>query len=155
MAENTTGHRIITKIPRLKGSDVLTEGTDYKKIKVEAGESTDLVSKIEFDIASDSAGTYKCRGTQYDDFCATQQKFESEGVVLTIITATPLENPADATAYGGGSHTFSCKFPNPFVGDTYEIVWSFKGVGDSVAQVRSLSDLESSTTVSNRTSDSY
>ncbi|KAL5250884.1 hypothetical protein ACHWQZ_G016582 [Mnemiopsis leidyi] len=118
----------------LKDSTVLTEGTDYEKVKVEASGSSDLVSKIEFDIASDSAGTYKCRGTQYDDFCATQRQFESEGVVLTIITATPLENPADATAYGGGSHTFTCRFPNPFVGQSYEIVWSFKGAGDSVAQ---------------------
>ena len=58
----------------------------------------------------------------------TQQNFESEE--LTII-----ENPADATAYGDGSHTFSCKFPNPFVGDKYEIVWSFKGADDAVAMV--------------------
>ncbi|KAL5249910.1 hypothetical protein ACHWQZ_G015848 [Mnemiopsis leidyi] len=118
----------------LKDGEVLTEGTDYKEIKVEVSKPTDKVSKMEFDIAADSAGTYKCRGTQYDDFCPTQRQFESEGVVLTIITATPLENPADATAYGGGSHTFTCKFPNPFVGQTYEIVWSFKGAGDSVTQ---------------------
>ena len=121
---------------------MLTEGTDYNKIKVEDSDSTDLVSKIEFDIAADSAGTYKCRGTQYDDFCATPQQFESEGVVLTIITATPLENPADATAYGGGSHTFSCKFPNPLPSETYEIVWSYKGAGDSVAQVRGMPCVE-------------
>ena len=120
----------------MKDGEVLTEGTDYKEIKVEVSKPTDKVSKMEFDIAADSAGTYKCRGTQYDDFCPTQQQFESEGVELTIITATPLKNPTDATAYGGGSHTFTCTFPNPFVGQTYEIVWSFKGAGDSVTQVR-------------------
>merc|ERR1712176_906420 len=117
----------------LKDDQVMTEGTDYTKLSA-ASESDDLVSKIEFDIEDDSAATYKCRGTQYDDFCSTPQKFESEDVVLTIIAAVPKVNPADATAYGGDSHTFSCKFPNPFVGQTYEIVWSFKGAGDASAK---------------------
>ena len=114
---------------------MLVEDTDYEKVKVEASESDDLVSKIEFDIEEDAAGSYKCRGAQYDDFCATQKVFDSEDVVLTIIAAVPLENPQDATAYGGGSHEFSCKFPNPFGEQTYEIVWSYKGVGESSAKV--------------------
>merc|ERR1712176_1513300 len=116
----------------LKGDQVMTEGTDYTKLSA-ASESDDLVSKIEFDIEDDSEATYKCRGTQYDDFCSTPQQFESEDVVLTIIAAVPKQNPASATAYGGGSHKFTCKFPNPFVGQTYEIVWAFKGAGDSIA----------------------
>ena len=118
----------------MKDGEVLVEDDDYKKIKVD-GDSSDSVSKIEFDIAADSAGTYKCRGTQYDQFCATQKNFESDGVVLTIISATALENPADATAYGGGTHTFSCRFPNPFPDDPYEMDWSFKGVDDDAAKV--------------------
>ena len=127
-------HELKTTSSRLKSTEVLTQDKDYKRVKV-TGNSKDLVSKIEFDIESDSAGTYKCRGTQYDEFCATQQKFESKGVVLSVINAVPLENPKSATGYGGGSHTFSCKFPNPFVGQTYETVWSFKGAGDSIAKV--------------------
>merc|ERR1712176_534758 len=117
----------------LKDDQVMTEGTDYTKLSA-ASESDDLVSKIEFDIEDDSEATYKCRGTQYDDFCSTPQQFESEDIVLTIIAAVPKQNPASATAYGGGSHKFTCKFPNPFVGQTYEIVWSFKGAGDASAK---------------------
>jgi hypothetical protein len=119
---------------RLKGNTVLTKGTDYKELP--AGKSgDDSVSKIEIDIASNSAGTYKCRATQFDEFCSQQKQFESEGVVLTIIAAVPKQSPQPATAYGKGKHTFTCKFPNPFVGQTYEIAWSFKGIGESAAMV--------------------
>ena len=82
-----------TNSSRLKNNEVLVEGTDYEKVKVAASQSDDAVSKIEFDIAADSAGSYKCQGTQYDDFCTTQEEFGSEEVVLSIISATPLENP--------------------------------------------------------------
>ena len=84
-----------TNSSRLKNNAALVEGTDYEKVKV-AGKgqrSDDSISKIEFDIAADSAGSYKCQGTQYDDFCTTQEEFVSEEVVLSIISATPLENP--------------------------------------------------------------
>ena len=119
---------------RLKGNTVLTKGTDYEELT--AGKSGDgSVSKIEFDIKSDSAGTYKCRATQFDDFCSQEKEFESKGVVLTTVAAVPLQSPQPAIAYSKGTHTFTCKFRNPFVGQTYEIDWSFKGIGDAAAMV--------------------
>ena len=124
----------IMKFFRLKDDQLLVKGDDYKKMRGD-GDSSDSVSKIKFNIAPDSAGTYKCRGTQYDQYCAAQKNFESDGVVLTVISATELENPADGTAYGSGTHTFSCRFPNPFPDDPYEINWSFKGVDDAAAKV--------------------
>lgn len=118
----------------MKGDQVLVKNNDYKQLPVEST-GTSTVEKMSFTIGSDSAGTYACRGTSYDDFCVTQQHYSSEGVVLSIISAVPLEQPVSATAYGGSSHTFSCKFPDPFEGQSYEVVWSFKAVGASVARV--------------------
>lgn len=118
----------------MKGDQVLERNTDYNQLPVEST-GTSTVAKMSFTISSDSAGTYTCRGTFYDGFCVTQQQFSSEGVVLSITTAEPLEEPASATAYGGESHTFSCKFPDAFGGERYEIEWLFKAVGASEAIV--------------------
>jgi len=118
----------------LKGDTVLSQGQDYRRVPVGRSEGPETVSVIQFTIEADSAGTYTCRATSYDDFCVTQEQYSSDDVVLSVISATPLEDPQSATAYGGNSHTFSCKFPDPFEGQSYEVVWSFKAVGANVAK---------------------
>ena len=111
----------------------MIEGQDYERVSV--AQSSDLVSKITFKIKDSSAGDYKCQAEYYDDFCTSPQTFDSEVVSLTIISATPITNPASATVNSGTSHVFDCVFPNPFGNDFHEITWSFKGPTDSAAKV--------------------
>jgi len=113
----------------------MIKGLDYESVKSKSI-SSDMVSKLELEIKEDSAGSYKCVARQADDFCPAGFEFESEPVVLTVITSAPLRmSSLQNVAYGGESHTFVCVFPNPYGDEDYEIVWSYKAKTDVIAMV--------------------
>ena len=124
--------------PRYKDGELMTPVEDYKELKPKdvspPASSKDRISIIEFKIQDDSAGSYKCVGLQWNEFCPNEEVIESESVELTVISAAPLRASSSVdVAYGGDSHTLVCVFPNPFGDDEYEIVWSYKGGNDPLA----------------------
>ena len=120
-------HFKLTTICRFKDSTKLTKGTDYKSVDISSEEDDDWTSAIELRIASDSAGSYTCQGSEYNGVCSTKEIFSSEAVVVTVIESQAITQPEGAIVVEGSPHVLNCKFPNGVAGESYTISWSLDG----------------------------